>query len=427
MRISRRPFGLLAAGLFLAGTVATHALGCPFCSAPSQTLAEQVAQADAVCLVQYVKGEAAKDQDPGTSTYEVVQAVKSPKDSVKKGDHVNLARFRPGKPGDLFLVMGTRAGKDNAIEWGSPTEITEPAFAYVAQAPAPEVATTKRLKYFVRFMEFPDPLVANDAFGEFANAPYKDIATVASTLPREKIRGWLTRPETPQTRLGLYGMLLGLCGNDSDAKLLAEKIAPNSDEFRIGLDGMISGYLLLTGNPGLDKIDDWKFKIHEGKKAAFSETYAAMMGLRFMWQYSGGKISNERLQQSMRILLDQPELADLVIADLARWKDWSVQERLMSLYGKGDYNIPSIKRSIIRYMLASTEKGNGAAGAPAPATTGASGATASGAQSSGGADSGNVASDSNLDAASRGKKYLEELRKKDPRTVREAERFFFPK
>ena len=80
---------------------------------------------------------------------------------------------------------------------------------------------------------------------------------------------------------------------------------------------MISGYLLLTGNTGLDNLDDWKFKVHNGKKAAFSETYASMMGLRFMWQYAGGRISNERLQQSMRLLLDQPELADLVIADFA--------------------------------------------------------------------------------------------------------------
>jgi hypothetical protein len=424
MRISRRLFGLLAAGLLLAGTVATRTLACPFCSAPSQTLAEQVAQADGVCLVQFVKGEPAKDQDPGTSSYEVLQVVKSPKDSLKKGDRVNLPRYRAGKAGDLFLVMGTRAGKDNAIEWGSPTEITEPAFAYVAQAPAPEVPVAKRLKYFMRFLEFPDQLVSNDAFGEFANAPYKDIAAIASLLPRDKIRGWLARPETPPTRLGLYGMLLGLCGNDNDAKLLAEKIAPNSDEFRIGLDGMISGYLLLKGNSGLDNIDDWKFKVHNGKKAAFSETYAAMMGLRFMWQYAGGKISNERLQQSMRILLDQPELADLVIADLARWKDWSVQERLMSLYGKGDYNIPSIKRSIIRYMLASTDvKGDVAADNRATAAAG----SASGAQSSGGTASGNVASDSSAESAARGKKYLDDLRKKDPRMVREAERFFFVK
>jgi hypothetical protein len=97
----------------------------------------------------------------------------------------------------------------------------------------------------------------------------------------------------------------------------------------------------------------------------------------------------------------------------------------MSLYGKGDYNIPSIKRSIIRYMLASTDlKGDGVA--PESPATAAAG-SASGAQSSGGAATGNVASDSGAESAARGKKYLEELRKKDPRTVREAERFFFLK
>src|SRR5271170_4636162 len=97
MRPSRRFLGLLATGFFLAGTFAARALACPFCSAPSQTLAEQVAQADGVCLVQFASGEPAKDQDPGTSTYEVVQVVKSPKDSIRKGDHIHLARFRAGK------------------------------------------------------------------------------------------------------------------------------------------------------------------------------------------------------------------------------------------------------------------------------------------------------------------------------------------
>jgi hypothetical protein len=184
-------------------------------------------------------------------------------------------------------------------------------------------------------------------------------------------------------------MLLGLCGNDDDAKLLAARIAPDSDQFRLGLDGMISGYLLLTGSSGLDKIDDWKFKIHDGKKPAFSETYAAIMAVRFMWEFSSGKISNERLQQSMRLLLDQPDLAVLVITDLSRWKDWSIQGRLMSLYGQGNYNTPSVKHSIIRYMMASAE------------------------------------SKADAQSAARGKKYLEELRKKDPRTVREAQRVFY--
>src|ERR1700734_1342852 len=116
MRLSPKLFWLLTAGpVSTVGTSSARAIACPFCSAPSQTLAEQVAQADGVCLVQFVKGEPARDQDPGTSTYEVLQVVKSPNNSVKKGDHINLARYRAGKAGDLFLVMGTRAGKENAV------------------------------------------------------------------------------------------------------------------------------------------------------------------------------------------------------------------------------------------------------------------------------------------------------------------------
>ena len=60
----------------------------------------------------------------------------------------------------------------------------------------------------------------------------------------------------------------------------------------------------------------------------------------------------------MRGLLDRPELADLVIADLARWEDWSVMDRLMKAYGKGEYSQLGVKRAIVRYMLAAA-KANG--------------------------------------------------------------------
>ena len=31
-------------------------------------------------------------------------------------------------------------------------------------------------------------------------------------------------------------------------------------------------------------------------------------------------------------MLDRPQLADLVIPDLARWEDWSVMDRLVELF-----------------------------------------------------------------------------------------------
>jgi hypothetical protein len=56
----------------------------------------------------------------------------------------------------------------------------------------------------------------------------------------------------------------------------------------------------------------------------------------------------------MRLLLDRRDVIDLVIADLSRWKDWSIQDRLMELYDT-EFEDPVIQRgvrsAIIRYML----------------------------------------------------------------------------
>src|SRR5690606_10265525 len=210
-------------------------------------------------------------------------------------------------------------------------------FNYMKQAPSPEASPTERLAYFVRFLEFPDSLIANDAYAEFANAPYKDVITITDQIPVEKVREWIQDPEIAPTRLGLYGMLLGLAGTETDAQLMREKIVEPADEFRLGIDGIMGGYLLLTGDKGLDVIDKEKLLNEE---VPFSETYAAMQALRFMWTYGSG-IEKPRLQQSMRILLARPELADLVIADLARWKDWTIIDRLMEIYNAEEYSIPS--------------------------------------------------------------------------------------
>jgi hypothetical protein len=379
---------------------------CPFCSAPSLTLTEQLAQSDAAVLVQWVSGTKAEEKKLGSTTYEIVQLVRGEAGVIKKGERVALNRYRAAKKGDLFMLMGSKA---KTIEWGSPLEVSETSFNYISQAPSPEAAPEKRLAYFMKFLEFPDQLISNDAYAEFANAPYKHIAPLAKTMPRERLRKWIASPDTPPTRLGLYGLMLGLCGEEADAIAMKAKIVEPTKDFRLGIDGVMAGYLLLTGEKGVDLIDRMKlehtFVVDEsgkpvlddkGKKQAmpFSETYAAMQALRFLWTYGDERIPKPRLRKSMRLLLDRSELADLVIADLARWKDWSVQTRLMELYGAKAYDIPSIKRAIVRYMLVSTkDKPKDAMKDPAHVTT--------------------------------GKKYLAALRLKDPKTVKDAERFFF--
>ena len=386
-RIRSLAVASLASLMLLTNLSSAACLACPFCAAPSLTLSEQVAQSDAVVLVQWVEAFKAEGKTPGSTSYEVVQVVKAPEGTANKASRITLDRFREGKKGDLFVLLGSKA---TTIEWGTPLEVSEASFQYMAQAPSPEQPTQKRLEYFMKFLEFPDELVANDAFGEFANAPYKDVVPLTNIMPRERLRKWVVSPETSVTRLGLYGMMLGLCGNEDDAKLMEKKILEPTEDFRLGIDGIMGGYLLLTKDKGLDLIDSTK--LSKAKKVPFSETYAAMQAVRFMWTYAEGRISKDRLRQSMRSLLDRPELADLVVADLSLWKDWSVQDKLLELYDHDDYNIPSIKRAIIRYYMASAKD------MPKDATK-------------------------PPEHVARAKSILDQLREKDPQLVKEAERF----
>lgn len=406
-------FSKLASGiaiLAMALLISQTAFSCPFCSAPSLTLSEQVAQADVVVLVKWVDGKAAKISDSGSTEFEVIDVVQQPDGGkLAKGNKIELVRYRAAKPGDQFMLFGTKV--EDATEWGSPLEVSKSGYDYIRNSPKPKLPQAERLKYFLKYLETSDQFIADDAFGEFANAAYADVAKLASALPRENLRKWLTSKEIAPGRLGLYGMMLGLCGTDDDAKLMEGKILEQSDDFRLGIDGIMGGYLLLTRDKGLAVLEEQKLK---NKKAQFSETYAAMQAIRFMWQYGENRISQERLRESMRLLLDRPELADLVIADLSRMKDWSVQDRLMEMYDE-ETNIPSVKRAIVRYMLTST-KDTGEKKLDAVAT-------------------GNTVPLGNADAkppeppahVTKGQKCLEELERKDPKTVNEAKRFFFVK
>ena len=95
----------------------------------------------------------------------------------------------------------------------------------------------------------------------------------------------------------------------------------------------------------------------------------------------------------MRVLLERPELADLVIADLSRWEDWEVTDRLIAMYDEEDFSIPSIKRAIIRFLLVCSSE-----------TT--------------------VSAGESPEEATKAAKALEEIQEKDPKIYRDAKRFF---
>ncbi len=378
---TRIPFVGLSFGLVL--LVTTIATACPLCGSPQKTLSEDFASADLVVLAQWSDGKSPAGMLVGNTMFSVVEVARGESKSLKKDAKLAVPKFHTGQRGDLFLLFGQR--EDDELVW-RPLEIGEAGYQYVKQAPATDVPTAKRLEYFVKFLEFSDEQIAMDAYWEFANAPWEDIVKAKHKLDREKLHQWLQNEKTLANRLNLYFLMLGLCGNDADARMLENLVRVPPPGWNLGRDGLMSSYLLLTGDKGLKVLNETKLT---NPQAPFSEVYAAMQALRFMWSYGNGRVSPDLLRQSMRTLIDSPDLADLAIADLARWEDWSLQDRLRQQFGNAELRV---QRAIVRYFLIAAKPKLNAPDLPA--------------------------------SAKQASMNLEKLRQQEPKLVNEAERYF---
>lgn len=348
---------LLSAAMFFLNSAVAVVSACPFCDAPTLVMAEQIQQCDHLLLGKWLGGEKSTDLRGGSSRFQIIEVGFSRGDRFQKGQMVELPWYIAGTESATYRLMGP---EDRLEDWSVPDQVTEAAWKYLSNIPTPvtdPVAQTERLRYFIPFFEHSDVMISNDAFAEFAAAPYEVIVPLKDDLPRERILGWLNDPKTSVTRIGFYGLMAGLCGQPEDADLLEKKIIVLDADFRLGIEGVMAGYMLLRGEVGLQVLEEAKMRTKvavdaNGKEVQlpFSETYAVMQALRFMWTYEPDHLTRDRLKQSMQILLDRPELADLVITDLARWKDWSIQDRLMAMYDRDEFAIPAIRRAIVRYL-----------------------------------------------------------------------------
>jgi hypothetical protein len=118
------------------------------------------------------------------------------------------------------------------------------------------------------------------------------------------------------------------------------------------LDAMVSAYLVLKGPDGLPLIEDLFLK---NKDAEYTETYATVQAIRFHGQEET-VIPRERLAEALRYMLERPQLADIVIPDLARWQDWSVMDKLVELFKNADENTSFVRVPVVNYLRACPKK-----------------------------------------------------------------------
>ncbi|HBE66890.1 MAG TPA: hypothetical protein DDW52_01945 [Planctomycetaceae bacterium] len=331
----------LAWGAALGWSASKTRATCPFCSDITQPLSEELASSDVIAFATIVKGSKT-DSD---ALFRVTTVLKG--DSlVAVKDELRIPFFSSSEPGDKqYLLLGIDPPE---ILWSFPRTVSKEARDYLTKVTELPVEPVERLKFFMKYLEHHDPMLAKDAYEEFGQAPYPEIKKLKDVYDHDQIVRWITNKDVLQSRRRLYFVLLGICGSDKDAPLLEKLMTSKDDVDRLGLDSMIGCYITLTGNKGLDKIDELFLK---NEQREYGDIFAALVALRFHGT-EGGVVDRKRLLESFRLFLDRTEYADLVIRDLARFEDWSQMDRLVKLFKEATDETSWVRVPVINYLRA---------------------------------------------------------------------------
>lgn len=326
------------------------ARACPYCSALAPTLTEQFEEAATVVIAQLVEKPKREGEDdetyfPGLGEevapckFNIVEVLKGEKElgDIKQ---VEAVYFGDAKVGTRFLLS---AIDGPPLVWGTPTALTDRSRQYILDLMKLPKKGPDRLAFMQQHLEDSEEMIMRDAYDEFAIASYDDLKALAPRMDREQIVKWLENPDLSPTKKSLYLTMLSVCGNKSDLPMLENML--KAEGFKTSLDATIGCYLSLRGPEGLQLIQDL-FLRNVGERP--TEAYAALRAVRL--SYDEKIIDREAALGALRLLLDHPKYADLVLADLARLEDWSVLDRATELFKTSDKDNSFIRPSVLRYF-----------------------------------------------------------------------------
>ncbi len=355
-------------------------MACPFCLSPPQSFSAQLRLCDFAIVAELISMRPGDNESRPVSHLRIRCILSGDQKLLKAchlttGQTIQVPRAISGKPGELFLLYGAHGGseatglartfvkpassRENAgpasppgewsrspfrtvvvsnktilqipdrCEWTEHQLISEQLFEYLRSLPPQTLSRQQQLAFFAPYLEHSDPAIAADAWAEFAASSWADVRSTKRLLKPDQIRMWIANPQTGPERVGLYGLMLGLCGNDEDATFLVRQMTNSaSGDFRFGGEGLLAGYLLLTGETGLNRITPWFLS----ESSDDSARYALMQCLEFLEQDEPELTLAQTRRSVIRGLAANPVLQPTAVATLARWQDWESLETVWELY-----------------------------------------------------------------------------------------------
>jgi hypothetical protein len=327
---------------------------CPFCTQDGRTLANELQDAHFVVYGRLGQARTVQNADgTETSTTELqVLDLLKPHETVRGKKMIVLPRYMPKldeKQPDqwLFFCYSFEGRIDPYLGFA----VRDQQFVnYVKGVLGPKQENrVARTKFFFDHLDSENDEITADAYREFAYASYDDVRNMVAAHRddvRKKMLGWLNEHGRHQQRLGLYGMMLGLSGKPEDAAVLRD-ILSNPDVV-IGLDGLLAGYVLLNRTEG------WAFLVEtlqKRQKNNYNPRLSAFRTVKFFLKDHKGIIPEKDIWDAFKVVVEDPDLADLAMQELRHAKHWSHVDQILALDQKDTHQTFSIQKAILQYML----------------------------------------------------------------------------
>jgi hypothetical protein len=206
-----------------------------------------------------------------------------------------------------------------------------------------------QLRFFLPYFEHPDRQIADSTHAKLSGAPYAVLQRLAPDLNADQLLTWIDDQSAGvNQRVALSIVLLGICGGQREADLVMKWIEQSSGGGDPAyLAALLTAHVELGGEDAVGFIEKSYIK---NRNRTLGEVLAAIDALRTHGQ-AGTTISRVRIKASFQLLLrERPPLAETIIDDFARWKDWSIAPRLMEIHASGEQ--PWNNALILKYLEA---------------------------------------------------------------------------
>lgn len=350
----------------LAATVLVRQLAaCPLCEAIGSTISDDL-QSPALGVIVQVSECRTRDDGAGFDLMVDFVCSVGKQESIPKFQGV--FSFHEVAKGKKILLIGTpdvaatdTANVDNITWlWNTPLELSDESADYVKNLPLADRPETERLSYFYKHLFATETLISDDAYSECARISLETIRheSFRKVFNKQHLVQALRNETFPAKYKSFLWMVLAELGEPNDAPIFDELAMPliaheldHSERETIQtstianfpwLAASMACYAKLGGDPAIRILEE---KLLGNKKCPVGLKSAAISAIRVLGSDLNPSLMT-RSAQALACVLDDPQTADLVIPDLARWEYWDALPKLAQLF-----HTPESEQGLARYLI----------------------------------------------------------------------------